>query len=57
MDTQASAKPIVPIAFKNPVSRIHDPIAILAADVGGTKTNVAYYKNDGGGLVIIEEKR
>ena len=51
------AKPIVPIAFKH----IHSPgkksMDILAADIGGTKTNIALYRAEGETLHIVDERR
>jgi glucokinase len=47
---------MIPIAFKN---KPHErkSIAILAADIGGTKTNVALYQSGAAGLTITREQR
>jgi glucokinase len=47
---------MIPIAFKNEIHQ-RQPIAILAADIGGTKTNVALYECGDKGLSIVKEKR
>jgi glucokinase len=52
-----AAKSIVPIAFKQEPGQVQEPISILAADIGGTKTNVALYQVDGSGLTVRQEKR
>ena len=52
-----AAKALVPIAFKKEISKGQKPINILAADIGGTKTNVALCKADSGGLTILSQKR
>src|ERR1700754_135361 len=52
-----AAKPIVPIAFKEEPGQLQKTISILAADIGGTKTNMALYRADGNGLVLLQEKR
>jgi glucokinase len=44
------------IAFKNEIHQ-KQPIAILAADIGGTKTNVALYESGDKGLSIVKEQR
>lgn len=44
------------IAFKNE-TRPTQPVAILAADIGGTKTNVALYESNAKGLTIVKEQR
>jgi glucokinase len=47
---------MIPVAFKNePHER--KPIVILAADIGGTKTNVALYQSGPQGLTISREQR
>lgn len=47
---------MIPVAFKNePHER--KTIAILAADIGGTKTNVALYRSGAAGLTITREQR
>jgi glucokinase len=50
-------QPIVPIAFKSTNQQTGTPITVLAGDVGGTKTNMALYQVDAGGLTIVKEKR
>lgn len=50
-------QPIVPIAFKSANQQTGTPITVLAGDVGGTKTNMALYQVDAGGLKIVKEKR
>lgn len=52
-----SASYRLPIAFKNEIPAGQTSIAILAADIGGTKTNMALYRADSGGLTIVNEKR
>ena len=52
-----AAKSIVPIAFKQEPGQAQESISILAADIGGTKTNVALYRVDGSGLTVQQEKR
>jgi glucokinase len=47
---------MIPIAFKND-ARPGQPVAILAADIGGTKTNVALYESNDKGLSMVKEKR
>jgi len=51
------AASIVPIAFKHKRSRGQKPLEILAADIGGTKTNIALYRADDEGLHIVNQKR
>jgi glucokinase len=51
---------MIPIAFKNerlPEQKGRKSVAILAADIGGTKTNVALYQSDASGLTITREQR
>ena len=48
---------LVPIAFKKEITKGQKPVSILAADVGGTKTNIALYKADHDGLTIMGQKR
>jgi glucokinase len=48
---------MISIAFKNQLQPGQKPVSILAADIGGTKTNVALYMSDGKGLTIVREKR
>ncbi|HVS95918.1 MAG TPA: glucokinase [Puia sp.] len=47
----------VPIAFKNKPSRSQPAADILAADIGGTKTNIALYRSEAGALHLVNEKR
>jgi len=47
---------MIQIAFKNDV-RPGQPVTILAADIGGTKTNVALYESNDKGLTIVKEQR
>lgn len=49
--------PIVPIAFKKEIRQGEGPIDILAADIGGTKTNMALYRADPTGLTAVRQKR
>src|ERR1700722_9257762 len=48
---------MIPIAFKNEHQPGQQRISILAADVGGTKTNVAFYENGSDGLKPVREQR
>jgi glucokinase len=50
-------KPIVPIAFKNQLTKAQEPVILLAADIGGTKTNIARCHAGSDGVAIMEEKR
>ena len=52
-----AAKALVPIAFKKDISKGQKTITILAADIGGTKVNMALYHADPDGLTRISEKR
>jgi glucokinase len=52
-----AAKQLVPIAFKKEISNGQKPINILAADIGGTKVNIALYTADAAGLVLVTQKR
>ena len=52
-----AAQSIVPIAFKQEPGELQKTISILAADIGGTKTNVALYRADGDGLTVLQQKR
>ena len=47
---------MIHIAFKNEI-RPGQRVTILAADIGGTKTNVALYESDDKGLTIAKEQR
>jgi glucokinase len=48
---------MIPIAFKNEHQPKQQRISILAADIGGTKTNVARYEANANGLTITREQR
>ena len=48
---------MIPIAFKNESVPGQKTVAILAADIGGTKTNVALYQSGADGLMITREQR
>src|SRR5580658_7433115 len=48
---------MIPIAFKNERQPKQQRLSILAADIGGTKTNVARYEADSNGLTIAREQR
>ena len=50
-------QPMVPIAFRKDIQQQQTPASILAADIGGTKTNVALYRLDANGLQRLNEKR
>jgi glucokinase len=52
-----AAQPLVSIAFKQEPGQLQKKITILAADIGGTKTNVALYRADGTGLNSLQQKR
>jgi glucokinase len=52
-----AAAPLLRIAFKKEISKGQKTINILAADIGGTKTNVAIYKADADGLTLVNQKR
>ena len=47
----------VPIAFKKEIHYQGPPTAILAGDVGGTKTNMALYQAGSGRLRLLKEKK
>jgi glucokinase len=51
------AQPIVPIAFQKDIHQPQPPATILAADIGGTKVNIALYRLDKEGLHGQEPKR
>ena len=51
------SKPIVPIAFKKEIKQGEAPVDILAADIGGTKTNIALFRTDAAGIALLREKR
>jgi glucokinase len=48
---------MIPIAFKHGQMPAQNRISILAADIGGTKTNVALYEADSNGLKPAREQR
>src|ERR1700755_1151293 len=48
---------MVPSAFKHPITKGQKPVTLLAADIGGTKTNVAIYQADENGLTMGDSKR
>jgi glucokinase len=48
---------MIPIAFKNKPLPGQKTIAILAADIGGTKTNVALYETGSDGPMAVREQR
>lgn len=52
-----AVQPLVPIAFKKEITKGQKAIPILAADVGGTKTNIALYNADHNGLTVLGQKR
>lgn len=52
-----AATSLIPIAFKNEILPGQKTLSILAADIGGTKTNAALYQADNSGLKIVREKR
>ena len=47
---------LVPIAFRKDIQP-SSSATILAADIGGTKTNIALYQLDGSGLNMLNQKR
>jgi glucokinase len=47
----------LPVAFRRDVREPQTPASILAADIGGTKTNMALFQLDTGNLRQIREKR
>ena len=55
--TGMAAKSLVPIAFKKEPGKEDKTIRILAADIGGTKTNVALYTASPDGLHMGNQKR
>ena len=48
---------MIPIAFRHETTPGQKSVAILAADIGGTKTNVALYENGDTGLKPLREQR
>jgi glucokinase len=49
--------PLIPIAFSRDMNARMDEVRILAADVGGTKTNMALYRFGAGGPTIEKEDK
>ncbi|MDP4148914.1 MAG: glucokinase [Bacteroidota bacterium] len=49
--------PLIPIAFARNMNASMADLRILAADVGGTKTNMALYRFAAGGLTIEKEEK
>jgi glucokinase len=47
----------VQIAFKQEPGTLQKTITLLAADIGGTKTNIALYRAEPNGLTCLREKR
>jgi glucokinase len=52
-----ATKSLVPIAFRKELSKGQEPINLLAADIGGTKTNIAFCRADSEGVTILDQKR
>jgi glucokinase len=52
-----AAKPLVPIAFRKELKKGQEPINFIAADIGGTKTNIALCCADSEGVTILDQKR
>jgi glucokinase len=52
-----ASNPSVPIAFRNEIKKGRESIQLLAADIGGTKTNIALCRADSEGVTILEQKR
>ena len=52
-----AAQSLVPIAFRKEMTPGQETITLLAADIGGTKTNVALCYADHSGVTITEQKR
>jgi len=52
-----ASNPSVPIAFRNEIKKGQESIQLLAADIGGTKTNIALCRADSEGVTILEQKR
>jgi glucokinase len=50
-------QPVIPIAYRNDPAQQRPPATILAADIGGTKTNIAIYRLDAKGPELQEHKR
>ena len=50
-------QPVVSIAFRKDIQQDQPPATILAADIGGTKVNIATYRLDGNGLEMLNQKR
>jgi len=49
--------PLVPIAFRKELKKGQEPVSLLAADIGGTKTNVALCRADHEGVTILDQRR
>jgi len=52
-----ASKPLVPIAFRKELKKGQEAINLLAADIGGTKTNVALCRADHEGVTILDQRR
>jgi glucokinase len=52
-----ASNPLVPIAFRKELKKGQAPIQLLAADIGGTKTNIALCRADSEGVTLLEQKR
>lgn len=50
-------QPVVSIAFRKNIQQVQTAATIVAADIGGTKTNTALYRFDGNDLQLLNEKR
>ncbi len=50
-------KPLIPLAFSNAFKKTDAAITILAGDVGGTKTNLALYRVNADGVLLLREAR
>ncbi|MEO6313803.1 MAG: glucokinase [Chitinophagaceae bacterium] len=48
-------KSLLPLAFSRSLDKTAPPITILAADVGGTKTNIALYRVSAEGVTMLRE--
>jgi glucokinase len=52
-----ASRPLVPIAFRKEIKKGETPVSLLAADIGGTKTNIALCRADSEGITILDQKR
>jgi glucokinase len=52
-----AAKALVPIAFRKELKQGQEPLTLLAADIGGTKTNIALCRADSEGVNFVSQKR